>query len=116
MTRGESRRSDACTGIPTTRSAMKSRNLRRPDASLPRRCVTVAADRSDRLADSIEHSAIDLVAELQAVRDGVEELYILLDHIWRNRDELRDILAELVESGSVQAPTRFRLRTRWKWA
>ena len=38
---------------------------------------------ADRLADSIEHSASDLIAELQAVRDGVEELYILLDHIWR---------------------------------
>ena len=64
---------------------------------------------SVRLADSIEHSASDLIAELQAVRDGVEELHILLDHIWRNRNELRDILADLVESGRVQAPDAFPL-------
>jgi hypothetical protein len=57
----------------------------------------VALDHSDRLADSIATSAGDLIAELQAVRDGVEELYILLDHIWRNREELHDILAGLRE-------------------
>ena len=71
--------------------------------------MTAAVDRSDPLADSIEHSASDLIAELQTVRDGVEELFILLDHIWRNRDELRDILAELVESGRVRAPDTFPL-------
>ncbi len=49
-------------------------------------------DHSERLADSLETSANDLIAELQAVRDSVEELYILLDHIWRNREELRWIL------------------------
>ena len=53
---------------------------------------------ADRLTDTVEHSANDLICELQAVRDSVEELYILLDHIWRNRDELRDILAGLSET------------------
>ena len=40
-------------------------------------------DGSDRLADTIETSADELVGELKAVRDSVEELYILLDHVWR---------------------------------
>jgi hypothetical protein len=53
-----------------------------------------------RLAESVETSAEALVGELGAVRDAVEELYILLDHIWRNRDELRDILSEVVENRS----------------
>jgi len=52
---------------------------------------------SDRLAQSSDTTASDLIAELQAVRDSVEELYLLLDHIWRNREELRDILAGLAE-------------------
>jgi hypothetical protein len=52
---------------------------------------------ADDLADTIETSAGGLIAELGAVRDSVEELYILLDHIWRNRDELRDIIAKLLE-------------------
>ena len=55
---------------------------------------------ADRLADSIQTSAGDLIAELQAVRDSVEELYILLDHIWRNREELHDILAGLREENA----------------
>lgn len=64
---------------------------------------------TDRPADRNEAQAPDLIAELQAVRDAVEELYILLDHIWRNREELRDILADLIESGRVQAPGAFPL-------
>jgi len=55
---------------------------------------------TDRPADSPEHSASDLIAELQAVRDSVEELYILLDHIWKNRGELHDILARLRDDAS----------------
>jgi hypothetical protein len=35
---------------------------------------------------------VGLIDELKAVRDSVEELYLLLDHIWRNRQELHDIL------------------------
>jgi hypothetical protein len=38
---------------------------------------------ADRSADSARTSADDLIGELRAVRDSVEELYILLDHIWR---------------------------------
>jgi hypothetical protein len=56
----------------------------------------------DRLADTIESSAGGLIEELGAVRDSVEELYILLDHIWRNRDELRDIMAKLSEEKAEQ--------------
>jgi hypothetical protein len=51
----------------------------------------------DRLADSIRTSAGDLIEELHVVRDSVEELYVLLDHMWRNREELHDILAALRE-------------------
>ena len=52
---------------------------------------------SDHLADTVETSADELVGELKAVRDSVEELYILLDHVWRNREELHDILAGIIE-------------------
>ena len=55
---------------------------------------------ADHIANRIETSAADLVAELQAVRDSTEELYILLDHIWRNREELHDILAGLREESA----------------
>jgi hypothetical protein len=41
------------------------------------------ATKADHLADKIETSAEGLIEELHAVRDSVEELYILLDHIWR---------------------------------
>ena len=54
-------------------------------------------DDTDRLAGSIETASTDLIGELKGVRDSVEELYILLDHIWRNREELRDIMAGLLE-------------------
>ncbi len=64
---------------------------------------------ADRPTNRNEAQAPDLIAELQAVRDAVEELYILLDHIWRNREELREILADLIESGRVQAPGAFPL-------
>ena len=57
-------------------------------------------EHSDRLAETIQVSAGDLIAELQAVRDGVEELYVLLDHIWRNREELQDILSGLREENA----------------
>lgn len=49
---------------------------------------------TDRLADSTVRELID---ELKASRDSTEELYILLDHIWRNRDEFRDMLAQLLD-------------------
>jgi len=66
-----------------------------------KRCLTrrqgMTPNRS-HLADTIETSADELVGELKAVRDSVEELYILLDHIWRNRDELRDIIESLPET------------------
>jgi hypothetical protein len=60
-------------------------------------------DDSDRLADSIETASTDLIGELKGVRDSVEELYILLDHIWRNREELRDIVAGLLEDKLEQS-------------
>lgn len=40
-----------------------------------------------------ESTAQELIDELKAVRDSTEELYILLDHAWRNRQELFDVLA-----------------------
>lgn len=46
----------------------------------------------DALPKNTEAQA-DLIKELGAVRDSVEELYLLLDHMWRNREELRDILS-----------------------
>ena len=52
-------------------------------------------DNSNDLADTIKTSSGDLIEELHAVRDSVEELYILLDHIYRQ--ELHDILGELAE-------------------
>ena len=52
---------------------------------------------TDHLADSIDTASSDLIGELKGVRDSVEELYILLDHIWRNREELRDIMGELLD-------------------
>ena len=51
-------------------------------------------------AESVATSANDLIGELQAVRNSVEELYILLGHIWRNRNELHDILARLQEENA----------------
>lgn len=53
--------------------------------------------------------APDLVDELRAVRDAVEELYVLLDHIWRNRDELRDVIESLVETSKIKGPAEFPL-------
>lgn len=61
------------------------------------------ADDGDRLADSIETASTDLIAELKSVRDSVEELYVLLDHIWRNREELHDIMAGLLEERAEQS-------------
>ena len=49
------------------------------------------ATKADHLADKIETSAEGLIEELHAVRDSVEELYILLDHLWRSRQELHEI-------------------------
>jgi len=56
-----------------------------------------------------ESATADLVDELRAVRDSVEELYILLDHIWKNRDELRDIIESLVETRKIKGPNEFPL-------
>jgi len=53
--------------------------------------------------------APDLVEELHAVRDAVEELYVLLDHIWRNRDELREVIESLVETSKIKGPNDFPL-------
>jgi hypothetical protein len=39
------------------------------------------ADSPDRLADSIDSASVGLIDELKGVRDSVEELYLLLDHI-----------------------------------
>jgi hypothetical protein len=58
---------------------------------------------ADQLARTIETSADELVGELKAVRDSVEELYILLDHIWRNREELHDILAGIIEKRTEES-------------
>lgn len=35
----------------------------------------------------------DLIAELQGVREAVEELYLLLDHVWRNREAIHQMFA-----------------------
>jgi hypothetical protein len=59
--------------------------------------------KADHLADTIETSAGGLIEELHAVRDSVEELYILLDHIWRNREELHDILAAIIEKKTEES-------------
>ncbi|MGA2798014.1 MAG: hypothetical protein ABSE63_10565 [Thermoguttaceae bacterium] len=53
--------------------------------------------KSDCTAETIETPANDLIEELHAVRDSVEELYLLLDNIWRNRNEIQNILKELIE-------------------
>ena len=58
---------------------------------------------ADQLAHTIETSADELVGELKAVRDSVEELYILLDHVWRNREELHDILAGIIEKRTEES-------------
>lgn len=52
---------------------------------------------SDYPTETIETPASKLIEELHAVRDSVEELYLLLDHIWRNRNEMQNILEELME-------------------
>ena len=59
-------------------------------------------DGSDRLANANETSAGGLIEEVHAVRDSVEELYILLDHVWRNRQELHDILAAIKEENAAR--------------
>lgn len=69
----------------------------------------MGTDSADHQANPPQTPATNLIAELGSVRDAAEELYILLDHIWRNREELRDMLANLVESGRVQAPGAFPL-------
>lgn len=33
-----------------------------------------------------------LIEEVKGLRDSVEELFILLDHVWRNRSEIYDLL------------------------
>jgi len=58
---------------------------------------------ADQLAHTIETSADELVGELKAVRDSVEELYILLDHVWRNREELHEILAGIIEKRTEES-------------
>ena len=57
----------------------------------------MATNSRERSADSIDTASGGLIDELKAVRDSVEELYILLDHVWRNRQELYDILQNLAE-------------------
>ncbi len=54
-------------------------------------------DASSDSGDKMEMTKLGLIDELKAVRDSVEELYVLLDHIWRNRKELYDILEEIAE-------------------
>ena len=52
---------------------------------------------SDRDVATVQTPAIELIEELHAVRDSVEELYLLLDNIWRNREQIRDVFEEVVE-------------------
>jgi len=54
-------------------------------------------DASTDSANKMEMTRPGLIDELKAVRDSVEELYLLLDHIWRNRQELHDILEAATE-------------------
>ena len=39
-------------------------------------------------ADALER----LIAEIGTLRESVEELYLVLDHAWRNRQEIYDLL------------------------
>ena len=50
----------------------------------------------------------DIVAELHAVHEVVEEFYILLDHIWRNRDELDQIFASPSQDRVESMPQNIR--------
>jgi hypothetical protein len=58
---------------------------------------------SDRLADTIDSASGGLIEELKSVRDAVEELYLLLDHVVRNREELYDILAAITEKKAEES-------------
>ena len=51
-------------------------------------------------ADSPRPTGANLIGELQTVRESVEELYLLLDHVWRNRNELYDLLSHGADEGS----------------
>jgi hypothetical protein len=58
----------------------------------------MAIEAPDLKADSARANIPDLLSELKAVRDSTEELYLLLDHIWRNRDELEGLLSAVPQS------------------
>jgi hypothetical protein len=47
-----------------------------------------APELNENLLSDLSH----LVNEVKGLRDSVEELYVLLDHVWRNRDELHEVL------------------------
>jgi len=54
----------------------------------------------EHTADALRPTGADLIGELRAVRDSVEELSILLDHIWHNREDLHDLLSPDAEEGA----------------
>jgi hypothetical protein len=54
----------------------------------------------EHTADVRKPTGPDLVGELRVVRESVEELYLLLDHVWRNRNELYDLLSPDAEEGA----------------
>lgn len=51
----------------------------------------------DFLNEGPPSHAPDLIAEIQGVREAVEELYILLDYMWRNRSELEAVVEYVME-------------------
>jgi len=54
----------------------------------------------EHAADVRKPTGSDLVGELRVVRESVEELYLLLDHVWRNRNELYDLLSPDADEGA----------------
>ena len=46
-------------------------------------------------AESLER----LIGEIGALRESVEELYLVLDHAWRNRQEIYDLLEQRSSEG-----------------
>lgn len=48
-----------------------------------------------------EVESSDLIGEIKALRDAVDELQILLQHIWQNREELHLVLKDVTESPRI---------------
>lgn len=57
-----------------------------------------ARRRQEELADNLRHIA----EELGPVTDSVDSLYLLLQHIWQNREELFELLNGFSERGTVR--------------